>query len=331
MTRLLLGVQAQVSSVPALALTARAQATTAESVRRALVGDRSVVRTWAMRGTLHLVAAEDFGWLVPLVTEPRVANARRRLKEENVTAEQAARAVGLIERIVERDGPLTRPEIAERLRRRRIPTDGQAIAHIVWLAASGQTICFGPDRGREETYVLVRDWLGNVEPMERGAALAELAVRYLVSHAPADPRDLAAWSGIRLTDARRGWRSIEDRLVEVRTTRGPAWRLRSRSAQAPRNLVRLLPAFDEYLLGWKDRSIVAPAGRSKINRGGGWLHPVVIANGQAVGTWRTKPSGDGLRLEVDPFADLSPSVHEGIVREVAAVSACLGLTVALED
>jgi hypothetical protein len=325
LVRHLVGVQAQVSSAAALAFRARTVGLTSERVQHAREHDRSIVRTWAMRGTLHLVSAEDYGWLIPIVTEPRAANAHRRLRQEGVSAEEAARAAGLIERMLENDGPLTRPEIAERLRRHRIRTDGQAIAHLVWLAAANGSICFGPDRGADESFVLVRDWLGEPVVMDRDAALIELAVRYLTSHAPAEPADLAFWSGVRINDARRGWRGIEDRLIEVRTPRGPRWSLRTRMAQAPRSLVRLLPAFDEYLLGWKDRDLIAPAlHRPKINRGGGWLHPVVIADGRAVATWRTVPATDALRIEIHPFSHLAPTVRRASAREASEIAVFLG-------
>lgn len=332
LVRHLVGVQAQVSQAAALALRARTGGLTEERVRRAQFRDRSIVRTWAMRGTLHLVAAEDYGWLVPLVTEPRVANAHRRLRSEGVPAEHAERAVGLIAQMLERDGPLTRPEIADRLQRHRIRTEGQAIAHLVWLAAAEGAICFGPDRDGVESHVLVRDWLGEPEPMPRDAALAELAVRYLRSHAPAEPADLAFWSGMRVVDAKRAWRSVEDGLIEVRTARGPRWALRSNGAQAPQGLVRLLPAFDEYLLGWKDRDLAATdAARTKINRGGGWLHPVVLADGRAVGTWRLSRRTPPVRLEIDPFRPLSPSVRRGVDREAKDLSRFLGSVVELAD
>jgi hypothetical protein len=328
--RHLVGVQAQVSSAPTLALRARTGGLTAERVQSARVRDRSIVRTWAMRGTLHVVAADDYGWLIPLVIEPRVANAHRRLRQEQVSAEHAARAVGLIRRMLERDGPLTRPEIAERLRRHGIRTDGQAIAHLVWLTAAEQTICFGPDRGGEETYVLVHDWLGEHEPMDRDAALAELAVRYLSSHAPADPADLAFWSGVRVVDAKRGWRSIEDRLVEVRTPRGSAWTLGSKKAEAPRNLIRLLPAFDEYLLGWKDRGVITPASHHfQINRGGGWIPPVVLADGRVVGTWSSNRTADRIRLEIQPFSRLAPAVRRAAGVEAKDIAAFLDTPVEL--
>jgi hypothetical protein len=324
LVRHLSGVQAQVPSAAALALRARTERLTASRVDRARVRDRSIVLTWAMRGTLHLIAAEDYAWLVPLVVEPRVSNARRRLKQEGVSSEQSARAVRLIEQMLERDGPLTRHEIADRLRRHRIRTEGQAIAHLVWLAAAEGLICYGPDRERASSFVLVRDWLSDPAPMDHEAALAELAVRYLRAHGPAEPADLASWSGIRPGDAKRAWREVEDRLVEMSTTSGPRWVLRSHKAGAPAGLVRLLPSFDEYLLGWKDRSLTAkPNDWKTINRGGGWLRPVVLVDGHAAATWSIQRTGDGSRLEVAPFSRPTPALRRGVALEAKDLGAFL--------
>jgi hypothetical protein len=311
----LTGVQAQLLPAATLALRARRAGLTAAAVDRARVRDRSIVLCWAMRGTLHLIAAEDHAWLVPLVIERRIANAHRRLRQEGVTGDQPAKAVRSIERVLVREGPLARAEIAERLRREGIRTEGQAIAHLVWLAAAEGTICFGPDRGRERCFVLVRDWL---EPpakkkTEPEAVLHELVVRYLRAHAPAEPVDLAAWSGVTPADARRAWRGIEDRLVEVPTVRGPRWALRRAIPLSTNEVVRLLPAFDEYLLGWKDRQLIAPVSRWKtIQRGGGWLHPVVLVDGRAVGTWSSVRAADELRVDVTPFEPLRPTLRRRI-------------------
>ena len=199
----LTGVQAQVLSAAELALRARTKGLTPERIDLARVRDRSIVLTWAMRGTLHLIAAEDYGWLVPLTTEPGLVNAYRRLNQEEVPADQPAKAVRLISRMLEREGPLTRAEIADRLQREGIRVAGQAIAHLMWLAAAQGVICYGPD----QRFALVADWLGEPKPWERDEALAELAVRYLRSHGPAGPADLAYWSGIRTSDATRARRS----------------------------------------------------------------------------------------------------------------------------
>jgi hypothetical protein len=322
LVRRLLGVQSQVLSAAGLALRARTDGLTAAAIDRARLRDRSIVLSWAMRGTLHLVAADDYGWLQPLVTEPGIANAYRRLKQLAVPAGQPDRAVKLIERMLESEGPLIRSEIAERLRRLGIHTDGQAIAHLIWLAAARGVLCYGPDRGREQCFVLVRDWLGKPERRDRDASLTELALRYLKGHGPATPIDLAGWSGIRLSDARRAWGSIQGRLVGMDTAHGQMWVLRSSRETAPPGLIRLLPTFDEYVLGWKERDLIAAAEHvKKINRGGGWLHPVVLYDGRAAATWSAARSPKALTIRVNPFAPLTPVVRRGIAVEAEAVAA----------
>jgi len=319
----LTGVQAQVLSAAGLALRARTKGLAAARVDRARLRDRSIVLTWAMRGTLHLIAAEDYAWLVPLTTEPGLVNAHRRLNQEEVPADQPAKAVRLISRMVEREGPLTRAEIADRLQRKGIRVAGQAIAHLVWLAAAHGVVCYGPDT----RFALVADWLGESKPREREAALAELAVRYLRSHGPAGPADLAYWSGIRAGDANRAWKAIESRLVEVETARGARWMLKSRT-EAPRGTMRLLPAFDEYLLGWKDRDlVVAPEHRAKINRGGGWLHPVLAVDGQLLATWRLTRMPKVSRLEITPFKELTAAVKRAATADAKDVAAFVGASV----
>jgi hypothetical protein len=310
----LTGVQAQVLPAASLALRARRSGLTAAAVDRARIRDRSIVLCWAMRGTLHLLAAEDHAWLVPLVIERRIANAHRRLRQEGVTGDQSAKAVRSIERMLGREGPLLRSEIAERLQSQGIRTEGQAIAHLVWLAAAEGTICYGPDRGGERCFVLTRDWLGRpVTKLDPDHALNELAVRYLRAHAPAEPADLATWSGIAPAEARRAWRGIDDRLIEVATDRGPRWTLRHAISPPTNEVVGLLPAFDEYLLGWKDRQLIAPASHWKtIQRSGGWLHPVVLVDGRAMGTWSSQRAAGALRIEVSPFEPLGPPLRRRI-------------------
>jgi len=329
LVRHLTGIQAQSLPAARLAFPARTDGLTADRVDRARVRDRSIVHTWAMRGTLYLIAAEDYGWLGRLVIEPRIPNAFRRLEQEGVPSDQPAKAVRLIRRMLGREGPLTRPEIAERLRSGGIRTKGQALVHLLWLATAKGVICRGPERGRDQCFVLVRDWIGEPEPMERDMALAELAVRFLRAHGPATPVDLAMWSGIRVGDARRAWAGIGDRLLEVETGRGAMWSLRRSAAEAPAGVVRLIPWWDEYLLGWKDRDLVAPPAQwRKINRdGGGWLNPTILADGRAVGMWDTKPTPGALQLDVEPFSPFSPMVRRGIQREALHLSDFLGASV----
>jgi winged helix DNA-binding protein len=327
LVRHLTGVQAQILSAAGLALRARTAGLTLARVDRARLRDRSIVCTWAMRGTLHLIAAEDHGWLPPLVLERQLDRSRRRLRQMGMTGDEPDRAVRAIERILVREGPRTRAELAERLQRRGFRMKEWPISyHLLLLASAGGGVCPGPDRGRDRTFVPVRDWIGETRTIDRDAALAELAVRYLAAHGPAEPADLAFWSGIRMADARRAWGAVEDRLVEVHA--GPnrtLWMLKRRKADAPGGVVRLLPSFDEYLLGWKDRgSIAGRDGWRKINPGAGWYHPAVLVDGRGAGTWKTERRSDIVSIQVEPFSELTPSGRKGIADEAADVGRYLG-------
>jgi hypothetical protein len=317
-----------------MALAARTEGLTSDRVDCARLRDRSIVHTWAMRGTLHLISAEDHGWLVPLVMEPRLSNAHRRLQQEGVMPKQSRDALRWIERMLERDGPLARAEIAERLEGHGIRTTGQGLAHLLWLAAARGLICYGPDRGREQRFILVRDWLEPPRRLDTEAALGELGTRYLRSHAPARPADLASWSGVRLTDAKRAWRKLGPRLTELSTARGARWSLRTRAGpldDSARGPVRLLPSFDEYLLGWRDREWIATKeGWRAINRGGGWLRPVILDDGRAVGTWTTTQAASGLRLRAHLFGRRPARAGAGIAAEAEALAGFLGTPISVE-
>jgi Winged helix DNA-binding domain len=322
----LVGIQAQAAMAAELGIRARSRRTTIADVDRARLEDRSIVRTWAMRGTMHLVSAEDVGWLVPLTVEPTRARAHRRLAEEGVPARTVERALGLIEDMLASEGPLTRPEIAERLRRRRVPARGQAMWHLAWLAAADGTVCFGPNRSGRPTLVLVRDWIGGPAELERERALAELATRYLAAHGPAGSDDLAAWSGLRAADVRRAWGLIADRLAEVEAAGSRLWRLKRGASETTSTHVRLLPMFDEYLLGWRSRAPVLPdRHRRLVVPGGGMILQSVVADGTVRGTWAAKAREDGLVVTVRPFVRPDPSFRRALIEETNDVGRFRGL------
>ena len=283
----LLAVQAQDLRAARLALRARTAGLAAGDVDAALTDERSVVVAWLMRGTLHLVGRDDYRWLLALTAPTRLAANRRRLGQEGVAPDDAERAVQIVERALTRDGPLTRPELGERIAADGIRTEGQAIVHLLMLAALRGIAVLGPLRADgSHAFALARDWLGAPPPREldRDAALAELARRYLTGHAPATPTDLAAWSGLALRDARAALQSI----ASDRAARDPA------PDAIP---ARLLPAFDPYLLGWKDRAFAVPARHAKrVQPGGGMLRATATVDGLAVGTW--KAAGGEVTLDL---------------------------------
>jgi hypothetical protein len=319
------GAQAQDPSAAALALRVRGTGLVTADVERARIQERSIVRTWAMRGTLHLVAAEDLGWLLPLLGPIFVQGNRRRYAELGLDEDVSARAIRLIRDALASQGPLTRAELVARLAARGIRAEGQAAPHILGRAALEGHVCLGPDRDGKLTYVLLDDWVEQGSSLLPDAALVELARRYLAAYAPVGPEDLAAWSGIRIGQARAAWQGIADELVEVEGAGGPAWLPKTHAAwleesPPPAPVVRLLPSFDVYLLGYRGRDLaVAPEHARRVHPGGGVLRPTLLVDGRAAGTWRRTRRRDRLEVVIEPFAELAAAVRLGIEAEVEDV------------
>jgi hypothetical protein len=278
----LLAVQGQDPRGARLAIRARTEGLTAADVDRALTGDRSLLITWLNRGTLHLVRSEDYPWLHALTTPPLLTSSARRLRQEGVSPAAAERAVETIEKALAGEGPLTRAHLRERLDSAGLRTEGQALIHLLFLATLRGVAVRGPMVGKEHAYVLTRDWLGPRKPVEREAALAELARRYLVGHGPADDRDLARWAGLPLRDARAGLSAIATELVE---REDGLLDLAKRPAPEPLPPPRLLGAFDPLLLGWTSREEVVGPHKLLVTING-IFRPFALVKGRAVSVWR---------------------------------------------
>jgi hypothetical protein len=331
----LCGIQAQDPFAATLAVWVRSRGLVAADVERARVHERSIVRTWGMRGTLHLLATKDLGWLWPLFGPTFVAKSRRRYAELGLNEEMCRRATHAMRGLLANQGAMTRAELAQNLSARGIPTAGQAAYHLVRRAALEGAICFGPDRDGEPTYVLLEDWVHTSGDMARDAARAELARRYLEAYGQAGAEDLAAWSGLSIREARAGLGGISDELIQVEMGGAPSWMLQSRTAwlDAPRQdriAVRLLPSFDPYLLGYRSRALTVPQRYAKrVHPGGGVIRPTLLVDGCAAGTWKTERSRDGLVIIVESFEDLGSGVTRALEDQVQDLGRFLGEETAL--
>ncbi len=278
----LLAVQGQDPRGARLAVRARTSDVTAADVDRALSEERSLLITWLNRGTLHLVRSEDYWWLHALTTPPLLTSSTRRLRQEGVSEGDAERGVRTIEKALTEEGPQTRLQLRERLERAGVPVEGQALVHLLFLTTLRGIAVRGPMVGKEHAYVLVRDWLGKQVPIDREQALAELARRYLVGHAPAEDRDLARWAGLPLRDARAGLAAISSQLVE---RPDGLLELKKMPEPAPVPPPRLIGAYDPVLLGWTSREeIIGPHEFLVTNNG--LFRPFAMVKGRAVATWR---------------------------------------------
>ena len=292
----LLAVQAQDPRGARLAIRARTTGLSAADVDRALTEDRTLLISWLNRGTLHLVRSEDYAWLQAITTPPLHTGNARRLREEGVSPAAAERGVAVVERSLADEGPLTRAQLRERIGAAGVRTEGQALVHILMLASLRGLAIRGPMVGRQHAYALVRDWLGEPAPVDREAALAELARRYLAGHGPAGERDLAKWAGLPLRDVRAGLGAIASELDE----RGDglvALAARSRKGEIPPP--RLLGSFEPVLLGWASREPLIDVDKA-IVAAGGIFRPFALVDGRAAATWSLR---DG-EVAIEPFGRL---------------------------
>jgi hypothetical protein len=304
--RRLAAMQAQDIPSAYLAFRARSATLTRADVESAWQA-REIVRTWGPRGTLHFTHVDDLPWLHALTR--RDTGTLRRLAQEGVTGDDL---LPLIDRALAGQGPLTKTELTERLAGR---AHGQGVVHLVALAAHHGLAVLGPPRGGKPTYVHAADWLGAPIAAERDRerALAELALRYRRAHQPSEPEDLAAWSGLSLGDARTAWRLAAAVQKRPAADSEPSAADSESPAAARGPMVRLAPAFDEYLLGWQSRDPILAAEHARtVFPGGGVLRPVIIVGGEIKGVWSRK----GAEVTVTPFAEPVPGSLDDEIEDV---------------
>jgi hypothetical protein len=314
------GIQAQDLRAGRLGFRARSARLRAADVDRARIEERSIVRTWAMRSTMHLLATEDIGWVLPLFDAGLAADSRRRLGQLGLDARAQERALDAIRAALESDGYLGRSELVERLARLGIEIDAARRVHLFRVATGEGLAILGPDRGAETLLALASEWVGERAPHDRDAAVTELTRRYLRAFGPATEADFAGWSGLPLRDVRAGLGRIGGELTEVRIGDQRAWTLRGIARRPRGRIVRLLPAWDNYLMGHRDRDFIAgPERWPTVMPGGGLIRPTIIVDGVAVGTWSIRRKGREIRVELDPFQELDDETTAAVRAEVQDV------------
>jgi len=324
------GIQTQETEAGALSIRVRCAELTANDIIHAQIEDRSIIRTWTMRGTLHLVAADDLRWLLSLLGPVFIRSSRKRRLDLGLDEETGERGVSVLRELLGERGPLTKAEIAENLSAKGIPMDGQASIHLIGLAALQGLVCYGPDMGRKNTFVLLEDWLGKKIEIPAENGIDELARRYLTAFAPATVDDFASWSGLGIRECRTAWEKLAQ-LVEVKLRDSTAWMLKYQleelnTSTENKPVVRLLPRYDTYLLGYADRSlIIDPEHVKRIYPGGGLLHPALLVDGKVAGMWKINRKRDHIEVQVESFGILSREVRQELETEVKELAYFYGL------
>ncbi|MGY1602530.1 winged helix DNA-binding domain-containing protein [Geodermatophilus sp. SYSU D00815] len=285
-----------------------------------------VVRSWPMRSTLHLVAAEDLGWLLELCGPRVLAGAAKRRAGLGLTEADTERARELAVAALSGGGRLPRAALLRILDDGGVATTGQRGYHLLWYLAQTGTLVLGPTGGGEQLFVLAAEWIPAPRRLDRDAARAELALRFFRGHGPATVADLARWSGLTVTDARAGLAAVRWQLaaVDVDGTEhvlDPATPDLLAQARAQARGVFLLPGFDEFVLGYGDRSAVLAAEFAEriVPGGNGVFRPTVVCDGRIAGTWRWTGKGAKRVLAAEPFEEFADDVRAAIDARAAAL------------
>ncbi|MFF1870485.1 winged helix DNA-binding domain-containing protein [Kitasatospora herbaricolor] len=310
--RRVFAIQAQDATAADLGIRVRGRDITAAKIRAAYEVERSIVRGWFMRGTLHTIPSPDARWVLRLLAPRILAATSRRYHQLGLDDDLRRRSDRLIRRALAAHGPLTRPELTEHLAAVGVQPDGQAPFHLIRHAALTGVLCHGPRRGDEATYVLLDDWLpagaGDSRREEEDTTVAELARRYVHAHAPVGVYDFATWSGLPVTLARRAWKTLTQTgsIAEYGVLSVPTGHM-GELRDSPGTLdVRMLPAYDNYLVGYRGRELSVPAAHHGRVWPGGGRHPSHGCRGwpghRHVGPPRCRPCCPGGRVRAPVVA-----------------------------
>jgi len=324
-------IQAQDYASVKWAIGLRCSGATDSSVEQAFA-NRTIIRTWLMRGTLHVVGASDVRWMLTLLAPPIIAKGARRYRQLGLDDATFAHSRETLTGTLQGGRQLTRGEIMLALEEAGISTEGQRGYHILRHLAQEGLICFGPLQGKQQTFVSLDEWVPQTGALERKEALAELAWRYFASHGPATLQDFVWWSGLLVAEARASLEMVKPRLRQETLDDGTYWLPQDDAlVKDPSPTVYLLPAYDEYYLGYKERSLVLdPTYDRQAVSSNGVFRPMILIDGQVVGIWKRTSKKGSVIITPSPFSSLTDAENQALVGAANVYSAFLGLPVELE-
>ena len=290
---------------------------------------REAIRTWPMRGTVHLVPPADARWMLELMGVRTLAGAAKRRETIGLSAAAAERGVEILATVL-KGNRLTRAECLAALAEAGIELGPQMGYHLLWYASQRGVTCIAPHIGKEQTFVLLDEWAPEPHRPERTEALGIMALRYFRSHGPATRADFARWTGLTMADTRAGVAAAGDRLTTVRVDGAemivdPA--LLDTPPQEMADDWAALPGFDEFMLGYKDRSLMLADGHlaAVVPGGNGVFRSTLVHGGRVVGTWTRTLGRKAVTVQVDPLARLGTAERAAAEQTLLPYAAFLGL------
>jgi hypothetical protein len=295
-----------------------------EATIEAALADGSVIRTHAFRWTWQVIAREDVRWVIGLVGARGIARAASRFRQLDLDDMTLARCGELFAQALAGGKQFTRVEMAAVLARGKLPATEQRFLHILGHAELAGVICSGARRGKQPTFALLDERIPAGRPLSRERALAELVRRYFQSRGPATLDDFVWWTGLTKAEARAGIEA--GGLGSERAGAETYWFVDGRLGKPRSPCAHLLPAFDEYLVGYRDRGdVLDPRHTKQVNAGGGILKPAVVVDGLVIGTWKRVLERARVTIAIDTFDAPTRAQRAAIGEAAERYAAFVGL------
>jgi hypothetical protein len=297
-----------------------------ESSIEQAIAQAQVLRTWILRGTLHLVAPADIDWLLALCGPRLIKSNAGRYRQLGLDEATMQRANGILSHALEGGKRLMRPDLFAILEQEGISTEGQRGVYMLQRASLDRLICQGVAPRNVPTFMSLPEVVAPSAPLSRPEAIARLAQRYFHSHGPATVHDFAWWAALPVTEARAGLEAVKGGLTSITHSEQVYWLPADQSERSPQQSVYLLAGFDEYILGYQQRDLVLPSQHAQqvVPGNNGVFFPTIASNGQIVGTWKRADKRGQVILTPTPFEGLSAADWEGVEAAAHAYGDYLG-------
>ncbi|NVO11843.1 MAG: winged helix DNA-binding domain-containing protein [Bacteroidales bacterium] len=317
--------QAQDYAMVKWAIGTRLPNSTIETIEKA-IDQGEILRTHLLRPTWHFVSADDIYWMLELTAPKIKASLKLRHQGLELTESLIAKSNELIQKALLGGNHLTREEIVAILQNAKIATDENRTSHILMRAELDGIICSGATKNKKQTYALLSERVPKSENLTREESLKRIASRYFASRFPATLQDFVWWSGLSVSDARNALEMVKSSFISEKIGLETYWFTNSFSIPKDyNNSTYLLPAFDEFLISYKDRSASLPSENfKKAVSDNGIFRPIIVVNGQIIGIWKRTIKGEKIIVETDLFRPQSKSIKNLIEKKAIAFGNFLG-------
>ncbi|PJZ48823.1 winged helix DNA-binding domain-containing protein [Leptospira saintgironsiae] len=326
-------IQGQDYAASKWAIGLRAPSLKEEDIESAFL-DKKIIRSWPLRGTLHVVSAKDIYWLLDLLGPPTISKYSAHYKKIELDTKVLKKCYSILSKNLSNQNFLTRKEISSILEKSGITTNTTRLSHILQRAGLEGLVCFGPRRDKDFTYTLIEEWIPKIKRVkkQKEESLYDITKKYFDTRAPATLADFVWWSGLNLKDAKTGIESLGSKLISFQKDDQTYYASKKMDiVENNSDTLFLLPAFDEFLLAYTDRrDCMDPPPKRLLTPADDLFRPTLVINGWVSGIWQREFKKEDVILKVNPYKPLNTNFKKKLKKAAEEYASFLGKNLILE-